>query len=107
MNLDESLILSHLQFAVIRLLCSEGQKSGRMLRLALEQIGIRQSRPSFYELMARLSAAGLIEGRLNEKMIREIGVKETLYKVTPLGKKALHYTRDFYSPTVISQCLTS
>ena len=91
MSIEDSLMLSYLQFAVVRLLCQHGQMSGRRLRIELEQLGIQQSRPSFYELMRSCTTACLVEGRLNETMIRDVGVKGTLYRVTSRGKKALLY----------------
>ena len=46
-------VLTHLQFLVLGVLLS-GRESGRAIRQAVEQYGLRRSAPAFYQMMARL-----------------------------------------------------
>ena len=53
--------LTHLQFLVLGVLRADEQP-GRIVREALASYGVRRSGPAFYQLMARLERARLIEG---------------------------------------------
>ena len=88
--------LSALQFAVLDTLGTV-ELSGKQLRgnLAAER-GIKKSGPSFYQLMARLEEAKLVEGRIDQKIVDGQIIKERFYKVTGEGSRAVHATAHFY-----------
>ncbi|WP_010586321.1 hypothetical protein [Schlesneria paludicola] len=87
--------LTHLQYAV---LCSlmEGTCSGKELRELLAKGGASQSRPAFYQLMARLEEAGFVGGKPVQKIVEGITVTERQYKITAPGKRAVSETKAFY-----------
>jgi DNA-binding PadR family transcriptional regulator len=88
--------LSHLQMLVLESLGPQ-KRSGRDLRQRLAQSGIKRSGPAFYQLMARLEEAGLVEGEYSQKIVEGQIIKERWYRVTGEGARAARHTRDFYS----------
>lgn len=88
--------LSHLQFAVLDALgtCT---MAGKQLRETLAANGIKKSGPSFYQLMARLEEAKLVEGRTDQKIVDGQIIKERFYKVTGEGSRAMRDTARFYA----------
>jgi hypothetical protein len=88
--------LSALQFAVLDTLGTV-ELSGKQLRsnLAAER-AIKKSGPSFYQLMARLEEAKLVEGRIDQKIVDGQIIKERFYKVTGEGCRAVQATARFY-----------
>lgn len=93
--MSDRTVLSHLQFAVIGLL-RDGERTGRSIRLALAEEGIDKSGPAFYQLMSRLEEAGLVEGWYDDRLIRDLAVKERHYRLTNGGREAWDQTLDFY-----------
>ncbi len=87
--------ITHLQFLVLGLLM-DGELSGRLLREGMAEDGRRKSAPAFYQFMARLEDAGLVEGRYEPKILDGQPIKERWYKVTGRGESAWRDTRDFY-----------
>ena len=88
--------LSHLQMLVLECLGTQ-KRSGRELRQRLAQSGSRKSGPAFYQLMARLEEAGLVEGEYSQKIVEKQIIKERWYRVTGEGARAARRTLDFYS----------
>ncbi len=88
--------LSHLQMLVLECLGAQ-KRSGRELRQRLAQSGSKKSGPAFYQLMARLEEAGLVEGEYSQKIVEKQIIKERWYRVTGEGARAARRTRDFYS----------
>ena len=87
--------ITHLQFLVLGLLRG-GERRGRFIRRALERHGVRRSAPAFYQMMARLEDAALLEGWYEQKVIDAQLIKERHYRLRPAGARAWSVTRDFY-----------
>jgi hypothetical protein len=87
--------LTHLQFRVIAGLL-RGSARGRQLRDCLEEAGVRQSGPAFYQMMAGLEDAELVSGWYEQQIVDGQIIRERHYKVLAGGKKAWRESRDFY-----------
>lgn len=87
--------ITHLQFLVLGALRHSG-RLGRNLRRELTRHGVRRSGPAFYQMMARLEDAGLVEGAYDQKIIASQIIKERRYQITIAGVAAWNETRDFY-----------
>jgi DNA-binding PadR family transcriptional regulator len=91
--------ITHLQFLVLGMLRS-GARLGREIRRELGRHGARRSGPAFYQMMARLEDAGLIEGEYDQKVVRGQIIKERRYTLTSAGQTAWRATRDFYASKI-------
>jgi DNA-binding PadR family transcriptional regulator len=80
--------ITTLQFLVLAVLI-DGELAGRPLREELDKRGYRKSAPAFYQSMARLEEAGLVEGRYEPKMVHGQRINERIYKVTGEGIRAV------------------
>ncbi len=87
--------ITHLQFLVLSLLRT-GPRLGRQVRHGLARHGVRRSAPAFYQMMARLEDAGLVNGDYDQKIIDRQMIKERRYSLTPAGETRWKATRDFY-----------
>ena len=87
--------ITHLQFLVLHALRS-GTRRGLALRELLRRHGVRRSGPAFYQMMARLEDAGLVEGRYERRVHEGHAVKERRYEITRAGAAAWEATRAFY-----------
>src|SRR4051812_16005084 len=87
--------ITHLQFLVLDAL-AESEMPGRDVRARLSAHAIRNSAPAFYQMMARLEDAGLVEGWYDQKLVQGQNVKERRYKLTRRGERAIADTRAFY-----------
>jgi DNA-binding PadR family transcriptional regulator len=87
--------ITHLQFLVLGILMP-GETSGRKVRSALASYRVRRTAPAFYQLMARLEDAGLVDGRYEQKVVEGQLIKERRYRITPAGAAAFKETREFY-----------
>ena len=88
-------VIGHLQFAVLEAL-RESERPGRLIRESLTELGVRQSGPAFYQMMARLEDAGLVAGRYDQKVVDGQIIKERAYRISPEGKTTWKATREFY-----------
>ena len=88
--------LTHLQALAISLLL-EQPGAGRVLRQRLKEQGVRQSGPAFYQFMAGLEDAGLVQGRYEQQIVKGQIIRERHYEVQASGRRALKEVRDFYS----------
>jgi len=96
MNTKECLPeLSHLQFAVLEVL-GTAHMSGKDLRTGLSELGIKKSGPAFYQMMARMEDAKLVDGSYSQQIIDGQIIKERQYKVTGNGVRASNHTKQFY-----------
>ena len=95
MSLQKLPEITHLQFLVLEGL-EAGEQPGRVLRELLAGYGVRNSAPAFYQMMARLEQAGLVEGRYDHKALNGQRVKERCYEITRAGQRAFEATRAFY-----------
>jgi DNA-binding PadR family transcriptional regulator len=91
--------LSHLQFVVIGAL-QNGERTGRAIRSELKRYRVRQSGPAFYQMMARLEKAGLVEGWYEQEVVDGQIIKERCYRSTAAGAKAWRECRRFYAQAI-------
>jgi DNA-binding PadR family transcriptional regulator len=91
--------ITHLQFLVLGML-RDGERAGRVLRRALARHGARRSGPAFYQMMARLEDAALVEGAYDQKIVDAQIIKERRYVLTPRGAAAWAATRAFYDEAI-------
>ena len=87
--------LTHLQFLVLGAL-REGEQPGRAIRDELARYGVTRTAAAFYQMMARLEQAGLVEGRYDHRDLNGQRVKERCYEITRSGRRAFEATRAFY-----------
>ena len=78
--------LTHLQYLVLGVLRTDEQP-GRVLRQALAAYGVRRSGPAFYQLMARLERARLVEGWYEQVTVGDQAVTERRYRITREGAR--------------------
>jgi DNA-binding PadR family transcriptional regulator len=91
--------LSHLQFVVLAEML-QGKRSGGMVRGVLKRYRVRQSGPAFYQMMARLETAGVVEGWYEKQTAGGQSVKERWYRITADGRRAWRASRRFYEQTI-------
>ena len=87
--------LTHLQYLVLGVLRSDEQP-GRVLRQALASYGVRRSGPAFYQLMARIERAGLVEGWYEQVTVGDQAVTERRYRITRDGIRQWAAASAFY-----------
>ncbi len=91
--------LSHLQFLVLGQLLGSSV-SGMEIRRRLEAFGAKQSGPAFYQLMARMEDAGLVEGWYEQQIIDGQIIRERHYKISRTGSPVWQRSRDFYQKSI-------
>jgi hypothetical protein len=87
--------ITHLQFLVLGTLL-EGEQPGRVIREVIAGYGVRRSGPAFYQMMARLERARLVDGWYEQITVGDQAVTEKRYRIRPAGGKLWHETRAFY-----------
>jgi DNA-binding PadR family transcriptional regulator len=90
--------LTHLQFLILSTLL-EDDRSGREMRTALDAFGAAKTAAAFYQTMARLERAGLVDGWYDQIVVGDQAVTERRYTLKPLGRKLVDETRRFYTST--------
>jgi len=93
--------LSHLQFLVVGLLVRE-RLAGREIRERLRGFDVKKSGPAFYQLMARLEDASLVEGQYHQEVVDGQILRERHYRITPAGSRAWEASRRFYVDAIAS-----
>lgn len=93
--------ISHLQFKVLDSIGAR-EVSGKELRKALREAGIRKSGPGFYQLMARMEDGKLVKGWYVEEEIDGHRRRERRYKLLGKGVKALNATIEFYRQSAVA-----
>lgn len=91
--------LTHRQFLVVSHLL-RGPTRGRAIRTALKAAGARQSAPAFYQFMAGLEDAGLVEGWYEQQTVDSQIIRERHYRLLAAGRRAWQQSRDFYVSTL-------
>ncbi len=91
--------LTHLQFLVLGALF-ESEQPGRAVRETLARYGVRRTAPAFYQMMARLERASLVEGWYEQITVGDQAVTERRYRITRTGASRWEETRRFYATTV-------
>ena len=92
--------LTHLQFLILSVLLHAPEEPGRAVRQALAAYGVRRTAPAFYQLMARLERAGLVDGWYEQITVGDQAVTERRYRITKTGSSRWDETRQFYAETV-------
>jgi DNA-binding PadR family transcriptional regulator len=87
--------LTHLQYLVLGVLRVDEQP-GRVLRQALAAYGVRRSGPAFYQLMARMEKARLVDGWYEPVVVGDQTVTERRYRITPEGERLWTRAHRFY-----------
>jgi hypothetical protein len=87
--------LTPLQYSVLGVLRTEDQP-GRILRQALARYGVRRSGPAFYQLMARMERARLVEGWYEQVTVGDQAVTERRYRMTKEGERRWTAAQRFY-----------
>jgi DNA-binding PadR family transcriptional regulator len=90
---------THLQLFVLAALL-DGDRSGRDLRDLLAEEDEHRSGPAFYQMMARMEDAGLVEGWYDSKVIDGQHIKERHYRITASGATTFESARQFYLETL-------
>ena len=88
--------LTHLHYLVLGVLRSDEQP-GRVLRQALAAYGVRRSGPAFYQLMARMERATLVEGWYEQVTVGDQTVTERRYRITREGARLWADAHTFYA----------
>ena len=91
--------LTHLQFVILGLL-RDGARAGRHVRDGLLAFEIRKSGPAFYQMMARLEDAQLVEGWYEQQIVEGQIIRERHYRILGAGKTAWQTSRDFYEAAI-------
>lgn len=91
--------ITHLQFLVLAVL-KAGSRTGHAVRKALARHGVKRSGPAFYQMMARLEDAGLVDGEYDQKIVEGQIIKERRYTLTSRGDAAWASTRAFYDDAI-------
>ncbi len=87
--------LTHRHYLVLGVLRAEAQP-GRVLRQALAGYGVRRSGPAFYQLMARMERAKLVDGWYEQVTVGDQTVTERRYRVTKEGVRLWADAHRFY-----------
>ncbi|MGD9905066.1 MAG: hypothetical protein AB7U83_16485 [Vicinamibacterales bacterium] len=87
--------LTHLQYLVLGVLHADEQP-GRVVRQALAAYGVRRTGPAFYQLMARLERARLVDGRYEQVTVGDQAVTERRYRITREGARLWSDAHRFY-----------
>lgn len=88
-------LVTHLQFFVLRSLI-EKELSGVDIRSLLETVEVKQTRAAFYQLMARLVDAQLVNQRSESATIRNQSVTQSVYSITKKGRSEVQKSVEFY-----------
>lgn len=95
MSPDHLPAITHLQFLVLGMLLGQA-RAGRDIREDMRRHGVRRTAPAFYQMMARLEDANLVEGWYEQHVVDGQLIKERHYRLRPAGARAWTATRDFY-----------
>ncbi|MDB5357730.1 MAG: hypothetical protein JWN24_4183 [Phycisphaerales bacterium] len=87
--------ITHLQFLVLEILGPQ-ERSGRFVRDKLAANGEAKTQAAFYQIMARLEDARMVEGSYRPVKVGGHVVQERWYKITGVGRKSYGDTLDFY-----------
>ena len=87
--------LTHLQFLILGVVRA-GDTPGRAVRDALAEYGVRRTAPAFYQVMARLEKARLVEGWYEQIAVGDQNVTERRYRITPEGGRLWTRAQAFY-----------
>lgn len=90
--------LTSLQFLILSTLVG-GEQSGRAVRALIARHGVRRTAPAFYQMMARLERAKLVEGWYEQIIVGDQAVTERRYRLKPAGLRVWNETSAFYERT--------
>ena len=87
--------LTNFQVLVLSIVGTK-ELSAREIRNALESEGYNKSKASFFQMIGRLVAAGLLDCQHRDVAAAGFSVTQAFYRTTKLGRVALRETVDFY-----------
>ncbi len=88
--------LTGLQFLIMETIGAR-KMLGAELRERLKERKVHKTGPAFYQLMARLEEAKLVEGWYEQEVIDGQIIKQRCYRVTGLGERTRRATLEFYA----------
>ena len=94
--------ITHLQFLVLGCLL-DGEQAGRSIREVIAGYGVRRSGPAFYQMMARLERAKLVDGWYEQVTVGDQAVTERRYRIRQAGHKLWSETQAFYQQAGLAQ----
>ena len=74
--------------------------SGIAIRRRLAEFGAKKSGPAFYQLMARMEDADLVEGWYEQQIVDGQIIRERHYKITRSGSRSWQGSREFYEKSI-------
>jgi DNA-binding PadR family transcriptional regulator len=91
--------LTGLQFLILEAIGAKKMR-GADVRERLKEHHVHKTGPAFYQLMARLEEAKLVEGWYEQQVIDGQIIKRRCYRVTGIGERARRGTLKFYEQFV-------
>ena len=92
---DELPPLTALQFLILGSI-GGGKMRGAEVRERLKENGVHKSGPAFYQVMARLEEAKMVDGWYEQEVVAGQIIKQRWYRVTGQGERAHRRTLEFY-----------
>ena len=89
--------LTGLQFLVIETIGAKKLRGAELRELLRKGHHVNKTGPAFYQLMARLEEAELVEGWYEQEVIEGQIIKQRHYRVTGLGERTRQDTLRFYA----------
>src|SRR2546426_5638463 len=89
--------LTGLQFLIIETIGAKKMRGAELRERLKTEHNVRKTGPAFYQLMARLEEAKLVEGWYEQEVIDGQIIKQRCYRVTGLGERAHRETLGFYA----------
>ena len=89
--------LTGLQFLIIETIGAKRMRGAELRERLRREHKVNKTGPAFYQLMARLEEAKLVEGWYEQEVIDGQIIKQRCYRVTGLGERARRATIEFYS----------
>jgi len=89
--------LTGLQFLIIETIGAKKMRGAELRERLKRDHKVNKTGPAFYQLMARLEEAKLVEGWYDQEVIEGQIIKQRHYRVTGLGERARRETLEFYA----------
>jgi len=88
--------LTNLQFLIIETIGAKKMRGAELRELLKNNHNVHKTGPAFYQLMARLEEAKLVEGWYDTQVIDGQLIKQKCYRVTGHGEESRRATLRFY-----------
>jgi hypothetical protein len=86
-----------LQFLIIETIGAKKMRGAELRELLRKEHRVTKTGPAFYQLMARLEEAKMVEGWYEQEVIDGQIIKQRHYRVTGLGESTRRATTEFYA----------